>query len=205
MVWANAQYIGSRVSLRGQQLNIMASASASGAVDSQQQAARLPASSEEIPQASLVDGELTAPPRSVSPEASANVDANASSASASMSTIHSNVQRLKAEQKRLREDKKRVATELRNAEKKRQRLKHRAVKLSDADLLAVIQLRRDEKAARDENANSSTAAPSGELTPQDRRSRSPSCSTSEMTATPVRRRNPRAELTAADGDDTQQR
>ena len=53
---------------------------------------------------------------------------------------------MKAEQKKLREDKKALSKSLRNAEKRRSRLKQRAKALTDADLLAVISLRNHEKA-----------------------------------------------------------
>ena len=53
---------------------------------------------------------------------------------------------LKAEQKKAREAKRVVASQLRNAERRRKRLKQRASKLSDQDLLAVMSLRTHEKA-----------------------------------------------------------
>jgi hypothetical protein len=206
MVWANAQYVSSSVAKRlAQQLSIMSSASASGVVDSQQHAAAsIPTDREEIPQAPIVDGELTAPSGPVNPEAAADGESHAPGADASASRIHGEVQRLKLEQKKLRDERKRIAAELRNAEKKRMRLKSRAQKLSDSDLLAVIQLRRDEKAAKDEQGASSTAAAAGEQTPRARRSRSPSFSSSVMTATPQRGADARAELTAAQEAGTQQ-
>ena len=51
------------------------------------------------------------------------------------------IARLKAEQARLRSEKKRVQKELKNAEKRRVRLRKRARQLSDADLVAVLQMR----------------------------------------------------------------
>ena len=53
---------------------------------------------------------------------------------------------LKAEQKKARDAKVAVTKQLRNAERRRQRLKRRAKALSDQDLLAVISLRNHEKA-----------------------------------------------------------
>ena len=120
MVWAHAQYVGPSFPERfGEQLSIMSSASASGVVDSQQHAAAsIPTNSEEIPQASIADGELTAPSGSVIPVAAAAEASNASGQDASNSRIHSEVQRLKAEQRKIREARKRISAELRNAEKK---------------------------------------------------------------------------------------
>ena len=51
------------------------------------------------------------------------------------------ITRLKAEQKAMREAKKNVTKSLRNAEKRRARLKKRARQLSDVDLVAVLQMR----------------------------------------------------------------
>ena len=48
---------------------------------------------------------------------------------------------MKAEQKALRAERKRVARELKNMEKKKSRLKKRARQLSDADLLQVLAMR----------------------------------------------------------------
>lgn len=53
---------------------------------------------------------------------------------------------LKRKQKEAREAKLSVGKQLRNAERRRKRLKQRAKQLSDADLLAVISLRNHEKA-----------------------------------------------------------
>ena len=53
---------------------------------------------------------------------------------------------LKEQQKKAQETKKAITKELRNANRRRQRLKKRAKLLSDADLLAVISLRNHEKA-----------------------------------------------------------
>ena len=53
---------------------------------------------------------------------------------------------LKEQQKKAKEAKKAVTKELRNANRRRQRLKKRAKALSDVDLLAVISLRNHEKA-----------------------------------------------------------
>ena len=55
------------------------------------------------------------------------------------------IAKLKKEQKDARDAKKEVSKQLRNAERRRKRLKQRAKQLSDADLLAVISLRNHEK------------------------------------------------------------
>ena len=61
-------------------------------------------------------------------------------------SIIDDIASLKAQQKRLREEKKALSRNLRNAERRRSRLKKRAKALSDNDLLAVISLRNHEKA-----------------------------------------------------------
>ena len=56
------------------------------------------------------------------------------------------IAQLKKQQKEVKDAKLAVGKQLRNAERRRNRLKKRANKLSDADLLAVISLRNHEKA-----------------------------------------------------------
>ena len=51
------------------------------------------------------------------------------------------IDRLKEEQAALRAEKKKVAKALKNAEKRRSRLKKKARQLSDTDLVAVLQIR----------------------------------------------------------------
>lgn len=51
------------------------------------------------------------------------------------------IDRLKAEQARLRADRKRVAKELKNASKRKSRLKRKARMLSNEDLLTVLLMR----------------------------------------------------------------
>ena len=65
---------------------------------------------------------------------------------------------LKAEQKRARDEKLKITKELRNAQKRRQRLKKRARQLSDSDLLAVMTLRSAEQGMRKREAGEPTAA-----------------------------------------------
>jgi hypothetical protein len=57
------------------------------------------------------------------------------------------IERLKREQDAVRATRKRVTKELKNAQKRKQRLKKRAKQLSDTDLVSVLQLRASEKAA----------------------------------------------------------
>ena len=56
------------------------------------------------------------------------------------------IAQLKKQQKEAKDAKLDVGKQLRNAERRRKRLKKRASKLSDSDLLAVISLRNHEKA-----------------------------------------------------------
>jgi hypothetical protein len=57
------------------------------------------------------------------------------------------IARLKREQGAARANRQRVSKELKNAQKRKQRLKKRAKQLSDTDLVSVLQLRASEKAA----------------------------------------------------------
>ena len=52
------------------------------------------------------------------------------------------------EQKRAKQQKKELTQELRNAQRRRQRLKHKARLLSQLDLLEVMNLRSDEEATK---------------------------------------------------------
>ena len=61
-------------------------------------------------------------------------------------TMLAEIAALKDEQKKVRDARKEVTKKLRNAERRRRRLKARANRLSDSDLLAVISLRNYEKA-----------------------------------------------------------
>ena len=72
------------------------------------------------------------------------------------------IQALKAQQKEARDKKKQISKDLRNAEKRRQRLKKRAKQFSDADILAVMTLRNHEKAVKGKDVvenDSATADP----------------------------------------------
>ena len=71
--------------------------------------------------------------------------------------IVTEIQALKAQQKKAREDKIKITKELRNAEKRRQRLKRKARQLSDKDLLAVMTLRSAEQDLRKTGEGEPTA------------------------------------------------
>lgn len=63
---------------------------------------------------------------------------------------------LKAEKRRLKDEKKQLTKTLKNAEKRRARLKRKARQLSDKDLADVMQLRESEQAAGKEKASHQT-------------------------------------------------
>ena len=58
--------------------------------------------------------------------------------------VTQDIQNLITEQKHIREEKKRIANELKNAQRRRHRLKHKARLLSPEDLEHVMILRREE-------------------------------------------------------------
>ena len=89
---------------------------------------------------------------------------------------------LKAEQKRARDEKLKITKELRNAEKRRQRLKKRAKQLSDSDLLAVMTLRSAEQGMRKREAGEPTAA-SAEAEHSDTGTATPTSTTTAATPT----------------------
>ena len=66
--------------------------------------------------------------------------------------LRANIAALKEKAKELKNTKIQVNKALRNAEKKRTRLKRKARELTDADLLQVMKLRQDEQTAKDEAA-----------------------------------------------------
>ena len=78
-----------------------------------------------------------------------------SSCSASTGGLLQQIQKLKAEQKAARERRKVVNKELKNAERRKRRLKTRARQLTNDDLLEVMMLRGDTRASA---APSSAAA-----------------------------------------------
>ena len=61
-------------------------------------------------------------------------------------------------QKRAREEKKRLANEVRNAKRRRQRLTKRARLLTTEDLLTVVALRESDRAARENTSRTNEAS-----------------------------------------------
>ena len=74
-------------------------------------------------------------------------------------SLHASIDRLKLEQHRLKTSKKQIVKELRNAERKRRRLRERARQLTDEDLLSVMVMRK-----RKENEATAAAASDNEDT-----------------------------------------
>ncbi len=66
----------------------------------------------------------------------------------SAASMNEEIDRLLREQKTVRDERKRVAAELKNAQRRRKRLKHRARLLSSDDLARVLALRAAESATR---------------------------------------------------------
>ena len=78
------------------------------------------------------------------------------------SSVNSEIERLLEQQKLMKQQKKDLQNELRNAQRRRKRLKHKARLLTAADLLEVMQLRQDEncqKAPKDHRGASSPRRP----------------------------------------------
>ena len=78
-------------------------------------------------------------------------------------SLNASIERLKLEQHRLKTSKKQIVKELRNAERKRKRLRERARQLTDEDLLSVMLMRKEKKkeptaAGGPEDAESNTDA-----------------------------------------------
>ena len=61
------------------------------------------------------------------------------------SNLLKRIEQLKAEQKQLRDEKKKCASEIKNAMRKKRRLQRRAGQLSDEDLLEVWKMRVDKR------------------------------------------------------------
>ena len=68
------------------------------------------------------------------------------------SSVSSDIANLLAEQKRVREERKQLANDLRNAQRRRQRLKHKARLLSKDDLHSVMTLRLEEEVFKESKA-----------------------------------------------------
>ena len=65
-------------------------------------------------------------------------------------SVNADIDRLLAQQKDLKAERKRVAKDLNNAQRKRKRLKHRARLLSSEDLHKVLSLRVEEQVRKEE-------------------------------------------------------
>ena len=76
-------------------------------------------------------------------------------------SITADIQALKEEQQRIREQRKRVTNDLRNAQKRRRRLKSRARQLTNDDLLAVLMMRKDASEAEAAEVDASKVQPTG--------------------------------------------
>ena len=63
-------------------------------------------------------------------------------------SLNASINRLKLEQRRLKNSKKQIVKELRNAERKRKRLRERARQLKDEDLLAAMLMRAEIQRSR---------------------------------------------------------
>lgn len=85
------------------------------------------------------------------------------------------IARLRQEQRRLREERKAVAKALKNAEKRRTRLKRRACKLTDEDLMTVMKMRSEERGA--DAVVPAAASASSSSQPSARRMKAPSLAT----------------------------
>ena len=82
------------------------------------------------------------PPAGASVEVAAgDKRASASSSGGAGSELLDSIERLKKQQRDLKAEKKRIATQLKNAEKRRSRLRRKAKLLSDQDLVEVLQMR----------------------------------------------------------------
>lgn len=71
------------------------------------------------------------------------------------------IARLRAEQKKLRDERKKVTHELRNQMKRSKRLKDKARQLSNADLLTVMQMREVQEKQKQETAAKQKRAQAG--------------------------------------------
>ena len=123
--------------------------------------------------------EAVPPPAAGPPAASGTVTASASGAAdarpasllqglaAATDTLSSalpedalsvSIQMLKTKQAELRNQKKRLAQDLRNAERRKKRLRQRARQLTDEDLVQVLMLRKHQRSDRSANDEASTTS-----------------------------------------------
>jgi acetyl-CoA carboxylase carboxyltransferase component len=77
--------------------------------------------------------------------------------------LNKKIAELKAAQAKMHEDKKRLKKELRNAERKRKRIKERARQLTDEDLVAVLMMRKEHRRepAGKEATSAASTTPTG--------------------------------------------
>ena len=79
------------------------------------------------------------------------------------SSVNAEIDRLLKEQKRIKQERKEMSTLLKNAQRRRKRLKHKARLLSKTDLMEVMMLRSEEEAGKRARTDEDSVepAPSG--------------------------------------------
>ena len=125
--------------------------------------------------AGSASGTLT-PPSSQPGSASASSDAGSLASSQPpgsarkphRSQVNAEIDRLLAEQKRVKAEKKALANDLKNAQRRRKRLKHKARLLSQLDLLEVMNLRQDEEKTKVPRTGGGAGEPSAAADRSDR-------------------------------------
>lgn len=118
---------------------------------------------------------------SLSGGASGSCDLFAALASVPDSNLSEQIQKLKMEQQAAKLLRKRLAREVKNAEKKRRRLKSKASLLTDEDLVAVLRLRQQ---AKQDSSSRLQAAQSGAMGGADGRGKA--CSKGDGTTAAAR-------------------
>ena len=132
MVWTHSQYFGSSSpSTSGGRLFFIMASSSSGA----------PAMGPTASPATLLAKGKEAVPTPQRSEPTAGACSALVPSPGRVSALVPEIARLKAERQALRDQRKKLAKDLKNAERKRSRLKKRAKLLSDSDLVAVMMLR----------------------------------------------------------------
>ena len=81
--------------------------------------------------------------------------------------ISTRIAELKAEQAAIQKQRKEVAKNLRNAERRKQRLKAKARQLTDEDLVAVLMLRRQQRTAKADDQNKEFQTPPKKTRPEE--------------------------------------
>ena len=74
-------------------------------------------------------------------------------------SVNAEIDRLLVEQKRIKQEKKEMANLLKNAQRRRKRLKHKARLLSQTDLMEVMMLRSEEEAGKRARTDEDEAEP----------------------------------------------